>query len=130
MSSSDVNSMTSEGGFIPGFYVRREIHCGSRGPILLTGPQMPRSSILIKPSINRYINQTALQLRYRIVRSMANISTPIPQLKLNDGTSIPMLAYGSNSSPTALSHYANNSKPGLPGINPVQGAWTGTPSRV
>lgn len=28
---------------------------------------------------------------------MANIPTPIPQLKLNDGTSIPMLAYGSKS---------------------------------
>jgi diketogulonate reductase-like aldo/keto reductase len=25
---------------------------------------------------------------------MANIHTPIPSLKLNDGTSIPMLAYG------------------------------------
>lgn len=28
---------------------------------------------------------------------MAKIPTPIPQLKLNDGTSIPMLAYGSKS---------------------------------
>ena len=25
---------------------------------------------------------------------MANIHTPIPSLKLNDGTSVPMLAYG------------------------------------
>lgn len=25
---------------------------------------------------------------------MANISTPIPALKLNDGTSMPMLGYG------------------------------------
>lgn len=36
---------------------------------------------------------------------MANIPTPIPELKLNDGTSIPMLAYGSESfMSTALIH--------------------------
>jgi hypothetical protein len=28
------------------------------------------------------------------IRTMANIHTPIPSLKLNDGTSMPMLAYG------------------------------------
>lgn len=41
-------------------------------------------------------------IKLTITLKMANISTPIPQLKLNDGTSIPMLAYGSKQSPAAV----------------------------
>ena len=52
--------------------------------------------------------------------NMANISTPIPQLKLNDGTSIPMLAYGSESSLSTFSHASNASQLGLPGTRPIK----------
>ncbi len=61
--------------------------------------------------------------------NMANISTPIPELKLNDGTSIPMLAYGSKPSSAALIRHSNDSQLALPGISPVPGVSTSRPSR-
>ena len=81
--SVNVNDMTLEGKLSPKFLSPKRSTCEWGKRVLPI--QVQRSGAF---SSAKYIY---------IPSKMANIPTPIPQLKLNDGTSIPMLAYGSKS---------------------------------
>ena len=87
--SVNVNDMTFEGKLSPKFLSPKrnnpEVYSTCEWGKRVLPLQVQRSGA---SSSGKYIY---------IPSKMANIPTPIPQLKLNDGTSIPMLAYGSKS---------------------------------
>ena len=67
---------------------------GMKGALEVQRTGIETQSTLSLTKFNRYRRPSrSLQSRTTSVR-MANIETPIPILKLNDGTPVPMLAYG------------------------------------